>query len=90
MSSYRQAVASGIMHLGMTVDKRSKSYFAKCIKKAMANQIAYENIQLLKQQEQEYIAATLAKQAAAQQSPAAVPASTNAEPDEKQPQIQAS
>lgn len=51
--SYRQAIASMIMHLGPTEARASKRYFAASIYKAMANQIAYENIQLIKKHEAE-------------------------------------
>lgn len=60
LPSYRQAVASMIMHLGPTVDKKAKFFFAKAVRKAQANQIAYEEIQKLKKAEAEYIAATIA------------------------------
>lgn len=60
LPSYQQALASMIMHLGPTVDRKPKYYFAKAVRKAQANQIAYEQIQKLKKAEQEYIAATLA------------------------------
>lgn len=60
MPSYRQALASMIMHLGPTVDRKPKLFFAKSVKKAQANQIAYEEIQKLKKAEAEYIASTIA------------------------------
>lgn len=58
LPSYRQAIASMIMHLSPTTSSASPFYFAKCVKKAMANQIAYEKIQLLKKEEAEYLAKT--------------------------------
>lgn len=61
MPSYRNAIASMIMHLGPTTDKKPLLFFAKAVRKAQANQIAYEEIQKLKQAENDYIAATLAK-----------------------------
>lgn len=54
MPSYRHAIASGIMRLGPITAYKSKFYFALSVKKAMANEIAFQNIQLLKKQEQEY------------------------------------
>lgn len=56
--SYRNAIATMIMHLGPTVAYKSKFYFAIAVKKAMANQIAYEKIQQLKKDEAEYIKKT--------------------------------
>lgn len=61
MPSYRQALASMVMHLGPTVSRQPKAFFAKSVKKAMANQVAYEMIQSLKKQEQEYISSTIYK-----------------------------
>ena len=58
LPSYRNAIASMIMHLGPTVAYKAPVYFAICVKKAMANQIAYEKIQSLKKQEAEYIEKT--------------------------------
>lgn len=43
-SSYTNAVATMIMHLDPTTDKKSRYYFAKSIRKAQANQIAYHFI----------------------------------------------
>lgn len=49
--SYRHAVATMIMHLGPQVTKVPKMYFVDSIRKAMANQIAFEKIQLIKEEE---------------------------------------
>jgi hypothetical protein len=49
--SYKHAIASMIMHLGPTVASKPKRFFALSVQKAMANQIAYQNIQLLKKNE---------------------------------------
>lgn len=54
LPSYRHAIASMIMHLGPTVAVKPKRFFALSVLKAMSNQIAYENIQKLKKQEEEY------------------------------------
>lgn len=51
MASYRQAVATMIMHLGPTTHQKAPYFFAKSIKKAAANQIAYEMIQLIRDNE---------------------------------------
>ena len=49
--SYRHAVATMIMHLGPQTNKVPKMYFVKSIRKAMANQIAFEKIQAIKEEE---------------------------------------
>lgn len=59
LPSYRQAICSMIMHLSPTVHAKAPYFFAKSVKKAMANQIAYEKIQKLKKDEDEYIKKTL-------------------------------
>jgi len=51
LPSYRHAIASMIMHLGPQVESAPKRYFARTIKKAMANQVAYEVIQEIKEQQ---------------------------------------
>lgn len=43
--SYKQLVASMIMHLDNTTTQAPKLYFAKAIKKAQANEVAYHVIQ---------------------------------------------
>lgn len=53
--SYRQAVASSIMHLGHVTDSKPKAFFAKSIKKAMANHAAFDKIQQLKEEEKAFI-----------------------------------
>jgi hypothetical protein len=58
LPSYRNAIASMIMHLGPAVAWKAPIYFAICVRKAMANQIAYEKIQQLKKDEAEYIEKT--------------------------------
>jgi hypothetical protein len=51
MPSYKQALASMIMHLGTTKFYAPKRFFALSIKKAMANQTAYEVIQQIREAE---------------------------------------
>lgn len=53
LPSYHHALASMIMHLGATTTSAPKVFFAKSIKKAMANQVAFERIQQIKQLEKE-------------------------------------
>lgn len=48
LPSYRQAIATMIMHMPPQEDKCTKSYFAKAIRKAMSNEIAYSVIQKIK------------------------------------------
>ena len=45
LPSYKTAIASQIMHLPATLHKAPMWLFAKSIKKAMANQVAYQIIQ---------------------------------------------
>jgi hypothetical protein len=51
LPSYRNAIATMIMHLPPTVDKMPLVYFGRSIKKAQSNQIAYEIIQQIKEAE---------------------------------------
>ena len=53
LASYRRAIATMIMHLGPTTHRKAPYYFAISIKKSMANQIAYELIQRIKDEEEE-------------------------------------
>jgi hypothetical protein len=62
LPSYRQAIATMIMNLGPTKHMEAPFYFAKSVKKAMANQIAYEKIQQLRKAEKEYLEKTLAEE----------------------------
>lgn len=49
-----------VMHLGPTTTHVPKMFFAKSIKKAMANEVAFNKIQQLKQEEQDLQKARLA------------------------------
>lgn len=49
--SYKQMIASMILHLDTTTTKAPKLYFAKAIKKAQANEVAFNVIQDCKDQE---------------------------------------
>lgn len=51
MKSYREYVATMIMHLPPTCHKSKLLYFGKSIKKAQANQSAYNMIQKFKEQD---------------------------------------
>lgn len=53
LPSYRQTVGTMIMHLGPLEHKKSLAYFAKALKKAQANQIAYEAVQIAKKEAEE-------------------------------------
>ena len=53
LPSYKHAIASMIMHLSPTTFYKSPWFFAISVKKAMANQTAYEIMQLLKEAEKE-------------------------------------
>lgn len=49
--SYKQAIATMIMHLGPTVKYKSKAFFSAALHKSMANQIAYGVIDEIRQSE---------------------------------------
>jgi hypothetical protein len=53
LDSYCQAVATMIMHLSPTTDRAPLKYFAKSIKKAQANEVAYHVIQEIKGKDKE-------------------------------------
>lgn len=59
--SYRRAIASMIMHLGPTTTHVPKMFFAKSIKKAMANEVAFNKIQQFKQEESDLQKSKLAE-----------------------------
>lgn len=80
--SYRHAIATQIMHLGPTTNRKPKRYFAKTTLKSMANQIAYLKIQEMKKLEQEFIEATMTKQPEVTNANAG---STSGEPIQDQP-----
>lgn len=52
LPSYKHAIASMIMHLGPTTFYKSPRFFAISVKKSMANQTAYEMIQIIKEQDE--------------------------------------
>ena len=54
LPSYRQAISSMIMNLGPTKHREAPYYFVKAVKKAMANQVAYEKIQQLRKEEKKF------------------------------------
>lgn len=49
MPSYRQAIGTVVMHLGQQTNHKSKYFFAKTVRKAISNQLAYEMLQELKE-----------------------------------------
>jgi hypothetical protein len=51
MPSYRNAMAVMIMNMGSETIKQSKFSFAKAIKKAMSNQVAYSVIEEIREQQ---------------------------------------
>jgi hypothetical protein len=51
LPSYYHAIASMIMHLGPQQVKVKRSFIAASIRKAMANQVAFEQIQKLKEEQ---------------------------------------
>lgn len=53
-SSYRQAVATAIMHLKPDIDAVPRRYFVKVVRKAMANDVAYKAIRRLVEEEKLY------------------------------------
>lgn len=50
LPGYRQSVATMIMHLKPTVTRVAPSYFARSIRKAQANEIAYQTIREIQDQ----------------------------------------
>ncbi len=55
--SYKNAVSTMIMHLGPTCDRKPRAYFAKAIRKSMSNQVAYEVIEQIRNQQKAEIEA---------------------------------
>lgn len=51
-STYRHALASMIMHLGPTTHRKSKWFFVASIRKAQANEVAFDVIQTIKEEDQ--------------------------------------
>jgi CRISPR/Cas system CMR-associated protein Cmr5 small subunit len=51
--SYHHAIATMIMHLGPLQNTVTRHYVARGIQKSMANQVAYQVIQNIKQKEKE-------------------------------------
>ena len=49
--SFRQATLTMILHLGPTIAYKSKFYFVLSLRKAAANQIAYELVQSIRNEE---------------------------------------
>lgn len=49
--TYHHAIASAVMHLGPITHSKSKRYFAKSVRKSIANQVAFEKIQFLREEE---------------------------------------
>ncbi len=51
LPSYRNAIATMIMHLGPTVDRMPPQYFVKALHASMSKQVAYEVIMRIKDAE---------------------------------------
>ncbi len=49
--SYHHAISGAIMHLGPVTSHKSKRWFAKSVRKAIANQVAYQKIKSLQDEE---------------------------------------
>lgn len=47
--AWHQHIANMIMHLGHASDRKSKHYFARCVRKQMANERAYYVVHLAKE-----------------------------------------
>lgn len=53
LPSYKQAIASMMMHLPPAVFYKPKHYFGMCSKKAQANEVAWQVLETLRAQEKE-------------------------------------
>lgn len=49
--SYRHAIATMIMHLHPLCHKKSKAFFARGIRKSQANEVAFEVLRILRDEE---------------------------------------
>ncbi len=49
--TYKHAIAAAVMHLGPLTTHKSKRFFAKSVMKQIANQVAFEKIQQIKEDE---------------------------------------
>lgn len=56
--SYRHAIASAIMHLDPITDRKELAFFAKAIRKAISNQVAFNKMKQLEKEDNEKQAAT--------------------------------
>lgn len=61
--TYKHAIAAAIMHLGPLTTHKSKRFFAKSVTKQIANQVAFDKIQQIKEEEK---AKAMAQQEATQ------------------------
>lgn len=48
--SYHHAIATAIMHLDPLTTRKQKRFFAKSVRKSISNQVAFDKMQLLKQE----------------------------------------
>lgn len=49
--TYKHAIAAAVMHLGPLTTHKSKRFFAKSVTKQIANQVAFDKIQQIKEEE---------------------------------------
>lgn len=54
-ASFKHAIASAIMHLGPVTASKPKRFFAQSVRKAIANQVAYDKMKQLEKEEAERI-----------------------------------
>jgi hypothetical protein len=66
--SMKWAIASNLIHLPTTTDRKSKEYFARTLRKAAANQVASQVFQDIKQKQADKAAADKAAEVTAPQS----------------------
>ncbi|MBK8455593.1 MAG: hypothetical protein IPL34_20145 [Thiofilum sp.] len=53
MPSYHHAIASMVMNLSPQTDRKAPYFFVKAVRKAMANQTAYDAIQKIREEEKQ-------------------------------------
>lgn len=48
--TYHHAIATALMHLGPITHRKARRFFAKSVRKSIANQVAFEKIQALREE----------------------------------------
>lgn len=51
--AHRHTLATSIMHLDPTTDRKEKSYFVKSLRKSISNQVAYYKMKQIEKEETE-------------------------------------